>query len=222
MGQGSGRVRIQVEQSELGGLVLRHLLGRRARRVAFPAVGSLQRHAKNLFALEPVAETVTVSTGCEAVLNPACAERRRADGVVGSDEAGQRICAGGPRRSSDSRRKETTTCLCNAPDLWRTFDRLSNGAIVPLTSLFVRPLAQDGEHPVEPALERLVYPIDFESPDQGLEGIAEGFAGRVVEDVAVGERDGERRIELRAEVVREGDQREGVVALEEGAVGLRA
>lgn len=64
--------------------------------------------------------------------------------------------------------------------------------------------------------------VDLESADQGLEGIAEGFAGRVVEEVAVGERDGEGRIELRAEIVREDDQREDVVALEEGAVGLRA
>ena len=67
-----------------------------------------------------------------------------------------------------------------------------------------------------------MLPIDFESADRGLEGIAEGFTARVVEDVAVGEGDGDRRIELRAEVVRESDQREGVVALEEGAVGLRA
>lgn len=71
-------------------------------------------------------------------------------------------------------------------------------------------------------MERLALAVDLESADQGLEGIAEGFAGRVVEEVAVGERDGEGRIELRAEIVREDDQREDVVALEEGAVGLRA
>jgi hypothetical protein len=76
--------------------------------------------------------------------------------------------------------------------------------------------------PSSQRVERLALAVDLESADQGLEGIAEGFAGRVVEEVAVGERDGEGRIELRAEIVREDDQREDVVALEEGAVGLRA
>lgn len=75
-----------------------------------------------------------------------------------------------------------------------------------MTSLFVRPLAQNTKDAVEPALDRLLLPIDFESSYQSLEGIAESFAGRVIEDVAFGKRDGERRIELRAQVVGEGDQ----------------
>lgn len=91
--KGSGCIRVEIEQSEPRPLILRHLLGRRHRREAAP-VGSLDRHAKDLLALGPVAKIVAVPAGGEAMF-PARAERRRADDVEGSGEAGQRICDAG-------------------------------------------------------------------------------------------------------------------------------